>query len=150
MKWIVLAGSSDTRKTWTLTEVVIALVNTCGARLVSPETLPTPHPATGTKKWPYYDDDTYELLYRGKRIIVETAGDWPHVVDGGFKNAKKHNADVLISSTHARGGSRHIATIDGKLSSNSVEVYVIAALRHSFGTMPKVVNWRVQQIIGML
>lgn len=150
MKWIILAGSSNTRKTWTLTEVVIALVNTCGAKLVSPMTLPTPHPASAPNRWPYYDNGNYELLYHGKRIIVETAGDMPHIVDGGFKNAQSRKADILISAARARSGSGHITTIDNKIASNSAEVFVIAALDHSFNTMPAVVAWRVQQIIGML
>ena len=150
MKWIILAGSSDTRKTWTLTEVVITLVNTCGAQLVSPAALPTPHPAIAPNKWPYYDNGTYELLYRGRRIVVETAGDMPYIVENGFKNAMNLNADILISAARARSGSGHIATIDSKIASNSANVYVIAALDHSFGTMSAVVKRRIWQIIDML
>ncbi len=150
MKWIVLAGSSNTRKTWTLTESVIALVNTCGAQLVSPTTLPTPHPAPTPDKLPYYDDDTYELLYRGRRIIVETAGDMPQTVDEGFKKARSRNADVLISAARAKSCSGHLATIDSKIASSLAEVYVIGALDNSHRIMSEVVRWRIQQIIDML
>ncbi len=150
MKWIVLAGSSNLRKTWTLTEVVIALVNRYGAQLVSPATLPTPHPATEPNKWPYYSDNTYELLYHGKRIVVVTYGDSPCYVDDGFKKAKSRNADILISASRARSGSGHMAVIDSKIASHSAEVFVVAALDHSFGVMPEVVKWRIQQIIDML
>ena len=150
MKWIVLAGSSETRKTWTLTEVVIALVNTCGAQLVSPTLLPIPHSPVPPKKWPYYDDGTYEIRYHGKVIVVKTDGDTPGVVEEGFKKAKALNADIYISAAHARSGSWHVATIDNMISSKLAEVFVIAALDHADTTKPAVVKWRIQQIIDML
>lgn len=150
MKWIILAGSSNTRKTWTLTEVVIALVRSCGAQLISPAKLPTPNPPVPPDRWPYYNDDTYELRHCGKLIVVKTDGDTPGVVDEGFKKAKDINADVLISATRARSQSGHLKIIDGKISSKLAEVFVIAALDHDDATKPEVVNWRVQQIIDML
>lgn len=150
MKWIILAGPADTRKTWTLTEVVITLVNTCGAQLLAPATLPAPHPAVTPGGLPYYDNGTYELLYHGRRIIVETAGDLPAIVDGGFKNAQSRNADILISAARARSGSGHITTIDSIIASNLAEVFVIAALYHDVRVMPGVVRWRIWQIVDML
>ena len=150
MKWIILAGSRDTRKTWTLTEVVIALVNTFSAQLVSPKALPTPNPAIPPNVWPYYNDNTYELEYKGKRIIVKTDGDMPDTVGNGFNVAMNRNADVLISAAHAKSGSNHIKAIDSKIASGQAEVYVIAALDHNDATKPVVINWRVQQIIDML
>ena len=150
MKWIILAGSSNTRKTWTLTEVVIALVNTCGAKLVSPAALPTPHAAVPPNSYPYYVDGTYELLYRGMRIVVVTDGDLPHIVDGGFKNAVSRNADVLISAARARSGSGHISVIDRKVNSREASIFVLAALDHGLAAMPEIIKWRVQQIIDML
>lgn len=150
MKWIILAGSSDTRKTWTLTEVVIALVNRHGAQLLSPQTLPTPHLAVPPNIWPYYDDGVYELKYQNKLIVVKTDGDTPGAVEEGFNTAQSLNADILISSAHARSGSNHIQTIDSKIVANSAEVFVIAALDHDQSTKPSVVAWRVQQIIDML
>lgn len=150
MKWIVLAGSSDTRKTWTLTEVVIALVNRHGAQLLSPQILPTPHPAVPPNIWPYYDDGIYELKYQNKLIVVKTGGDTPSIVEDGFNMAQSRNADILISATHARSESNHIKTIDSKIAADSAEVFVIAALDHDQSTMPSVVMWRVQQIIDML
>lgn len=150
MKWILLAGSSDARKTWTLTEVVIALVQTRGAQLVSPQALPTQHPPVPQKVWPYYDDGIYELKYRNKLIVVKTDGDTPSVVKDGFDTAQSRNADILISAAHARSGSNHIKAIDSKIGVNSAEVFVIAALNHDQATMPAVVTWRVQQIIDML
>ena len=150
MKWIILAGSSNTRKTWTLTEAVIALVNTCGAQLVSPAALPTPHSAIAPNRWPYYDNGTYELLYRGKRIVVATAGDTPGIVEHSFKDAKSRNVDVFISAARARSGSGHISTIDKIITSGLAEVFILAALDHSFETMPTIVTWRVQQIVDMV
>ena len=150
MKWIILAGSSNTRKTWTLTEVVIALVKTCGGQLVSPSLLPIPHPPVPSQKWPYYSDGTYEIRYRGRVIIVKTDGDTPGIVDDGFKKAKALNADIYISAAHARSGSGHVATIDSLISSNLAEVFVIGALDHNDNIKPAVVKWRVQQIIDML
>ena len=100
MKWIILAGSSDTRKTWTLTEVVVSLVNRYGAQLVSPRTLPTSHPAGPPKGWPYYDDDVYELKYQNKSIVIKTGGDTPGIVEDGFNTAQSRNADILISAAH--------------------------------------------------
>ena len=150
MKWIVLAGSSDTRKTWTLTEVVIKLVKTCGAQLLSPSQLPIPHSPTPPNIWPYYNDDTYELEFRGKLIIVKTNGDMPNIVDDGFTVATNRNADILISAAHARSKSGHIKAIDSKIKSKLAEVFVLAALDHDCATMPAIVTWRVQQIIDML
>lgn len=150
MKWIILAGSAETRKTWTLTEVVIALVKTCGAQLVSPTLLPMPHPPVSPQKWPYYNDGIYEIRYSGKVIVVKTGGDTPWVVDDGYKTAIGLNADVLISAAHAKSGSNHVKAIDSKITSNAVDVFVIAALDHSRATMPLIVKWRVQQIIDML
>ena len=150
MKWIILAGSAETRKTWTLTEVVIALVKTCGAQLVSPTLLPIPHPPVSPQKWPYYSDGTYEIRYRGRVIIVKTDGDTPGIVDDGFEKAKALNADIYISAAHARSGSGHVATIDSIISSNLAEVFVIGALDHDDNRKPAVVKWRVQQIIDML
>lgn len=150
MKWIILAGSSNTRKTWTLTEVVITLVNTFGAKLVSPQALPTPNPAMPPNIWPYYNDSTYELQYKDKRIIVKTDGDMSNTVDRGFNTAVDRNADVFISAAHAKSGSNHIRAIDSKITSRQAEVYVIAALDHDNAAKPAVVNWRVQQIIDML
>ena len=150
MKWIVLAGSADTRKTWTLTEVVITLVKSCGAQLVSPQTLPTPHPAATSNGWPYYDDGIYELKYQNKLMVVKTGGDTPSAVEDGFNMAQSRNADILISAAHARSGSNHIKAIDSKIVANSAEVFVIAALDHDDTTKPAVVKWRVQQIIDML
>ena len=150
MKWIILAGSSNTRKTWTLTEVVIALVRNCGAQLVSPPMLPTPHPSIPPKGWPYYDDGTYEIRYHGKLIIIKTDGDMPRVVDDGFRKAQSRNADIFISAAHARSGSNHVTVIDSKITNNLAEVFVIAALDHSHTAMPSVVNWRVRQIIDMI
>ena len=150
MKWIVLAGSSNTRKTWTLTEVVVALVKTCGAQLVSPALLPIPHPPVPPQKWPYYSDGTYEIRYRGRVIIVKTDGDTAGIVDDGFKMANALNADIYISAAHARSGSWHVATIDNIISSKQADVFVIGALDHDDTTKPAVVKWRVQQIIDML
>ena len=150
MKWIILAGSSNTRKTWTLTEAVIALVKTCGAQLVSPALLPIPHPPVNSKGLPYYNDGTYEMRYRGRLIVVKTDGDTPGIVDDGFKKAKALNADIYISAAHARSGSGHVATIDSIISSNLAEVFVIGALDHDDNRKPAVVKWRVQQIIDML
>ena len=150
MKWIVLAGSSNTRKTWTLTEVAITLVNTCGAQLISPATLPMPHPAMPPNIWPYYDDGIYELRYRNKLIVVKTDGDTSGTVEGGFNTAQRRSADILISAAHARSGSNHIKTIDSKIVDNLAEVFVIATLEHDQSAMPSVVMWRVQQIIDML
>ncbi len=150
MKWIVLAGSSNTRKTWTLTEVVIALVKTYGAQLISPSRLPIPHPPRPPNIWPYYNDDTYELKFRGKLIIIKTDGDMPSTVNEGFKVATGRNADILISATRARSQSGHIKTIDSKIRSKSAEIFVLAALDHDPATMPAIVAWRVQQIIDML
>lgn len=150
MKWIVLAGSSDTRKTWTLTEVVIALVNRHGAQLLSPQILPTPHPAVPPNIWPYYDNGIYELKYQNKLIVIKTGGDTPGIVEDGFNTAQSRNADILISAAHARSGSNHIKAIDSKIVDNLAEVFVIAALDHDHATMPAIVKWRVQQIIDML
>ena len=150
MKWIILAGSSNTRKTWTLTEVVITLVNRYGAQLVSPQTLQSSNPAMPPNVWPYYNDDTYVLKYRSKLIVVKTDGDMSTTVDEGFNIAQGLNADILISASRARSRSSHIKTIDNKISSKQAEVYVIAALDHSNVAKPAVVNWRVQQIINML
>ena len=150
MKWIVLAGSSNTRKTWTLTEVVIALVKAYGAQLISPSQLPIPHPPRPPNIWPYYNDDTYELKFRGKLIIIKTDGDMPSTVNEGFKVGSGRNADILISATRARSQSWHIKTIDSKIRSKSAEVFVLAALDHAPATMSAIVAWRVQQIIDML
>ena len=150
MKWIILAGSSDTRKTWTLTEVVIALVQTHGAQLVSPQTLPTSHPAVPPNIWPYYNDGFYELKYRNKLIVIKTDGDTPGIVEDGFNTAQSRNADILISAAHARSGSNHIKAIDSKIVDNLAEVFVIAALDHYQSAMPSVITWRVQQIIDMI
>ena len=150
MKWIILAGSAETRKTWTLTEVVIVLVKTCGAQLVLPALLPIPHPPVNSKGLPYYNDGTYEMRYRGRLIVVKTDGDTPGIVDDGFKKAKALNADIYISAAHARSRSGHVATIDKIISSNLAEVFVIGALNHDDNSKPAVVKWRVQQIIDML
>lgn len=150
MKWIVLAGSSDTRKTWTLTELVIALVKTSGAKLVSPTLLPMPHHPVTQNGLPYYNDGTYELRHHGKVIVVKTDGDMPGMVGDGFKKAKALNADIYISAAHARSGSGHVTTIDNIISSNLAEVFVIGALNHDNDTKPAVVKWRVRQIIDML
>ena len=150
MKWIILAGPSNTRKTWTLTEVVIALVQACGAQLVSPQTLPTPHPVLPPNIWPYYNDGIYELKYQNKLIVVKTGGDTPSVVEDGFNMAQSRNVDILISAAHARSESNHIKAIDSKIVANLAEVFVIAALNHDQSAMTSVITWRVQQIIDML
>ena len=150
MKWIVLAGAKNTRKTWTLTEVVIALVKTCGAQLVKPNLLPTPCSPVTAKGLPYYNDGTYVLRYCGKLIVVKTDGDMPGIVDDGFNKANAFSADIYISATHAKSGSGHVAIIDNIVSSKLAEVFVIGALDHSNATKPSVVKWRVQQIIDML
>ena len=150
MKWIVLAGAGNTRKTWTLNEIVVALVRTCGARLISPKSLPTPHPSSSPTGQSYYSDGQYEILYKGRLIIVVTDGDTSQTVESGFKLAMSKSADVLISATRAKSNSGHIASIDSKIISGVADVYVIAALDHSPATQATIIRSRIRQIIDML
>ena len=148
MKWIILAGSSDTRKT--LTELAISLVRTHGARLIAPMSLPVPFPAVPPSIWPFYADDTYELQYRGKKVVITTDGDSAKIVDDGFEEAKRRNADVFISASRARSKSGHLGVIDAKVTSGGAEVFIIAALDNGAVAMPAIVSWRIQQIIDMI
>ena len=150
MKWILLAGSSNTRKTFTLTEVAVSLVRTHGATLLSPATLPVRHPASSPTSYPYYSDDFYELTWKNKKIVIVTDGDMPKGIDVAFNYAKKCAADVLVSATRAKSRSGHIAKIDKKVISGGVDVFIVAALDHSHAASASIVSNRISQIIDML
>ena len=150
MKWIIVAGSGDKRKTFTLSEVVISLVTTHGATLLSPATLPVLHPPVSPSGNPFYADGEYELVWKGKKIVVKTDGDWPSALQDGMTLAQKCSADVLISASRARSGSGHIAYIDSVVTSGTADVFVVAALYHSAAASATIVANRVDQIINMI
>lgn len=150
MKWIIVAGSGDTRKTFTLSEVVVSLVRVHGATLLSPATLPVLHPPVAPNVHPFYADGEYELMWKNKKIVVKTCGDWPIALKDGMTLAQKCSADVLISASRARSGSRHISYIDSIVISGKVDVFVLAALDHSAAASAAIVANRVSQIIDMI
>ena len=150
MKWIIVAGSSNTRKTFTLSEVVVSLVRGHGAILRSPTTLPALQPAASPTSYPYYSDGCYELSWRGNKIVVVTDGDIPGRVSEAFEYAVKCGADVLVSASRAGSGSGHVAQIDGKAVSGAADVFIVAALDHSHTASATIVANRVNQIISMI
>ena len=150
MKWIIVAGSGDTRKTFTLSEVVVSLVRVHGATLLSPATLPVLHPPVAPNVYPFYVDGEYELVWKNKKIVVKTDGDFPAALKDGIVLAQKHSAEVLISASRARSGSGHIAYIDSVVTSGVADVFVVAALDHSTGASPMVVANRVNQILMLI
>lgn len=143
MKWIVLAGPSNTGKTFTLAEVVIELTRR-GWILIPPSVMPVWNATAGK-----YDDGKYVLSNASKKIHVVTQGDSPWDVANGFDNAKAAKVDVLISASRSKSGSGHLAAINARISP-SVEPYFIAALEHSPALQPQIRANRVNQIIGLI
>lgn len=143
MKWIVVAGPSNTGKTYTLAEVVIELTKRGGV-LVSPSAMPVWNASFGK-----YDDGEFELSYGTQTIRVITNGDLPSDVANGFDNAKAANVDVLISASRSRSGCGHLLAINARIS-QSVEPYFIAALEHDKPLQPQIRANRVGQIIDLI
>ena len=143
MKWIVVAGPSNTGKTYTLAEVVIELTKRGGV-LVPPSAMPVWNAVVES-----YYDATYELSYASKKIFVVTGGDSPWDVESGFDKAKAAKADVLVSASRSKSGSGHLAAINARIS-QSVEPYFIAALEHDKPLQPRIRANRVGQIIDLI
>lgn len=147
MKWIVLAGPSNTGKTYTLSEVVLNLLGK-GGKLDSNCTRPTvlaPGTATQLTK---YKDDIYELTYKGKRVVIATEGDYPSSIEDGFNYDP--NADVVVSASRSRTNSYHLQRIDALITGNpSVEPCFVAALDHKSNLM-RILTHRINQIVNMI
>lgn len=143
MKWIVLAGSSNTGKTYTLSEVVIELVKR-GAILTPPSAMPVWIPSRNT-----YADASYELSFASKRVYVFSQGDYPSDIDTGFSQARAAKADVLISASRSKAGCGHLAKIDAR-TSTSIETYFIATFKHDVALQQRIRINRVDQIIKMI
>ena len=148
MKVIVLAGSANTGKTYTLSLVVDALVNNYGARLIK-GAMPVQQPPNAYHQHPFYNDAVYALQWNAKKIIISTAGDKANYIEQQF-NTANGNADVFITASHAQSQSTFMRLIDKWISAGNIVPEIVASLDHSDPVKQAAWRGRVDQIIRMI
>lgn len=147
MKWIILAGSNGTGKSYTLSELVLNLLGR-GAVLSKACNLPSFNSAEKR-----FCDGEYELTYKGKHIIVKTKGAKENDICDGVDSAKSVGADVLISACREQPACSHLTFIESqwRADPSKLEIYFVASLCHEKGDMQDAMRKnRVGQIIDMI